>query len=390
MNGDSTKFENYRLNSVYIHIPFCRKKCSYCDFYSHVPVSESEIDDYVEILLREFMIWKEWIDAKEIKTVYVGGGTPSILNPSWIERIINEWNSSNTVEITVEGNPESINEDLLKSLHFSGANRISIGIQSFKDEFLKILGRVHSSADAKRALEMVKKYPFSLSIDLIYGIPGQNIEDFIYDLNSAMDFSPQHLSAYILQPSEKTEMKKLMKDVDEEKVAEKFLLLCQFMKEKGFNHYEISNFAIPGQECIHNFNYWNNGFYAGCGISSASHLPSKFFGKNPVRTRNFVSMKSYTESIKKGLFPFEEIEEITPENEIKEILMLGLRTSRGVKISSIEDFLGVEKTKDFLKEATSLGLEIDEGYLKFKEENWLLFNSIVSRLFYQLEVLKNP
>jgi oxygen-independent coproporphyrinogen-3 oxidase len=198
MNGDSTKFENYRLNSVYIHIPFCRKKCSYCDFYSHVPVSESEIDDYVEILLREFMIWKEWIDAKEIKTVYVGGGTPSILNPSWIERIINEWNSSNTVEITVEGNPESINEDLLKSLHFSGANRISIGIQSFKDEFLKILGRVHSSADAKRALEMVKKYPFSLSIDLIYGIPGQNIEDFIYDLNSAMDFSPQHLSAYLL------------------------------------------------------------------------------------------------------------------------------------------------------------------------------------------------
>jgi len=389
MNGDSTKFEKSGLNSLYIHIPFCRKKCSYCDFCSYVPVSEEEVDEYVDILLREFMIWKEKIETRDIKTIYVGGGTPSILKPSLIERILNEWSSTGVVEITVEGNPESINEDFLKALHFSGVNRISIGVQSFKEELLKILGRIHTSSDARRVLEMVKKYPFSLSIDLIFGIPGQNIEDFIYDLNSAMDFYPQHLSAYILQPSEKTEMHALMKEVDDEKVAEMFLLLCRFMKEKGFHHYEISNFAVPGHECLHNLNYWKNGFYAGCGTSSASHLPSGFLGKNPVRTRNFLSMKSYKDSIKRGLFPFEEIEEITPENEIKEILMLRLRTSKGVKISTIEEFLGSEKAQDFLSEAVSWGLEIKEGYLKFKEENWLLFNSIVSHLFYILALLND-
>ena len=386
MNGDSTKFEKSGLNSLYIHIPFCRKKCSYCDFCSYVPISEGEIDEYVDILLREFMIWKEKIETRDIKTIYVGGGTPSILKPSLIERILNEWSSTGVVEITVEGNPESINEDFLKALHFSGVNRISIGVQSFKEELLKILGRIHTSSDARRVLEMVKKYPFSLSIDLIFGIPGQNIEDFIYDLNSAMDFYPQHLSAYILQPSEKTEMHALMKEVDDEKVAEMFLLLCRFMKEKGFHHYEISNFAVPGHECLHNLNYWKNGFYAGCGISSASHLPSGFIGEVRMRTRNFSDISSYMDSVKKGFFPFEEIEEIIPEDEIKEVLMLGLRTSKGVKLSSIENFLGKEKIQDFLKEAVSSGLEIDGDSLKFKEENWLLFNSIVSRLFYILDL----
>lgn len=374
------------VNSLYIHIPFCKKRCSYCDFCSYVPV-ENELDKYIEFLMREFLLWKEKVEEKGIKTIYIGGGTPSLLKPIQVEKILNEWANANTLEISIETNPESLNEDFLNSLYLSGATRISLGVQTFKDEFLKLLGRVHSSSDARRALEMVKKYPFSLSLDLIYGIPGQALDDFFEDLNSAMDFSPEHLSAYILEPSQKTEMDKLMEKVDDQLVADMFLLLCRFMRERGYNHYELSNFAKQGYECIHNFNYWKMGFYAGCGASSASYLPSGFLGKNPVRTKNLSDLKTYFNSIQRGCFPFEEIEEITPEKQLREMLMLGLRTSQGVTLSSIEKFLG-KRTSALLKRCASLDLEVDTFSLRFKEEKWFLFNSIVSDLFYFLEGLE--
>ncbi len=388
MNDDSIKFENSGVIALYVHIPFCRKKCSYCDFCSFVPSSEEEMDDYVEILLREFLLWKERIEKEDIKTIYIGGGTPSVLKPYQLEKILKEWISTDTKEISVEANPESLNEDFLKCLHDSGVRRISIGVQTFKDELLGLLGRVHSSKDARRAIEMARKYSFSLSVDLIFGIPGQSFQDFVYDVESVMNFSPEHISCYILQPFEKTEMSKLMKKVDEEIVREMFLFLCNFAKENGYYHYEISNFAKPGYECLHNLNYWRMGFYAGCGLSSSSHLPSGFLSKHPVRTSNFSSMEAYINSIKKGLFPFEEIEEITPDKWIKETIMLGLRTFQGVSISFIEKFLGKEKASGFLNEALSLGLKIDGSFLKFEEKDWLLFNYIVSRLFYLIDILK--
>lgn len=373
------------IEGLYIHIPFCRRKCLYCDFISWTPYHESEIEEYVELLKAEFLLWKEKFDPTALKTIYIGGGTPSILKPQHIEDIIKEWAHSGIKEITVEANPESLSEDFLKSLLNAGVTRLSIGVQTLDEKLLKTLGRLHSARRAIEALELAKKYPFSISADLLMGIPGQTTGGFMKDLQAVLEYQPHHLSAYILQPSEKTPIFKKMKMVKEEKVCDMYLRLCEIIKERGYLHYEISNFALPRHECLHNLNYWKGKFYAGCGPSASSHLPPLWTGDLPIRVKNFSGMEEYRNSVMHGSFPFEDIEEIDREKEISETLMLRLRTHEGIRTEELRKFLG-EREISILKETgKNLGLEVDGEGIRFPEEKYLLFNSIVSSLLFALE-----
>ncbi len=306
MNDDSTKSKNFHVQnipSLYIHIPFCRKKCFYCNFISWIPNNKWEIERYMGLLKKELRMWEERDSMEEILTIYIGGGTPSLLNGSLINELLDICGNSKKIkEITVEVNPDSLNEDFLKILS-SKVTRISIGVQSFNEKNIEALGRAHTSKEARDSIEMVKKYPFILSVDLLMGIPGQRLEEFEKDLNVLLQYMPHHISIYILQPEEDTKLYRMIKtgrlpEQKDEEIADMYNLLCESMREKGYHHYEISNFALSGYECLHNKNYWEGGFYMGAGISSASYLPIGVFSQEyPLRTKNFSSLKDYMASL---------------------------------------------------------------------------------------------
>ncbi len=329
------------MAGIYLHIPFCKQKCHYCNFYSLA--SNKYRDVFVDALLNELVLRKEYLTDKEINTIYFGGGTPSLLNINEINRIIKAIGDSFQIaanaEITLEANPDDCSDDFLKGLKSeSPVNRLSMGVQSFFDDDLKYLHRVHQGNDARKAIESALKNGFhNMSIDLIYGIPGLTPEKWKKNLEIFFGYDIPHLSSYALTVEPKTALhilisKNKLQNTQEEDIVQHFEILSEATQKHGFIHYEISNFAKTGFYSKHNSIYWLGGHYLGLGPSAHS-----FNGTS--RQWNVANMKQYIESDTVDKIVLEK-EILTEEQRYNEYIMTSLRTSWGCDIEHILNVFG--------------------------------------------------
>ena len=317
---------------LYIHIPFCKKKCNYCDFLS-APASKPRRQEYMQALMTEIMIWSgAAYDNHEVKSIFIGGGTPSILDPEQIGtlmRMINIYfNVSKSAEITIECNPGMVNKDKLMAYRAEGINRLSIGVQSFDDELLQLIGRRHNAEQARQAVAIAQEAGFdNISIDLMYALPSQTMQQWQSDVAQALQLGVQHISSYGLIYEEGTVLTTLLdhgivEAVDEELEMQMYDYLVEQLTANGFIHYEVSNFALPDCESKHNSSYWNNTPYIGLGAGAHSYNGEQ-------RQWNISDLDTYIQQANAHqLQP--ETERLTEEQRHMERIMLGLRTQQGI------------------------------------------------------------
>lgn len=349
------------IEHAYIHIPFCISKCNYCSFVSGYDIEGK--DDYINALIKEI---SSRYKNEQLKTIYIGGGTPSLLEAKDVEKILNHLKFQNDSEITIEANPETISTE--KFIHFKnmGINRVSIGVQTFNDDILKIIGRTHNKNKIYSAIEAIKNSGFkNVSIDLIYGLPNQTFNVFCNDLEQAINLDINHISTYGLKIEEDSFFGKStpLNLPDDEMQAQMFLYLCRFLDAHHFNHYEISNFAKNGFESKHNCAYWHNKNYYGFGLNASGY-------EGNIRYKNISEYKKYIDN---PLQKEEEIE-LTLQQIREEELFLALRLKEGVDISKID------KTylKNIQKYLDMKLLKIENEHLKLTKEGILLSNEIMA------------
>jgi oxygen-independent coproporphyrinogen III oxidase len=372
------------MAGIYIHIPFCKTLCSYCDFY-HI-ISQKDYQDFVEALVRESVLRREYTGNEDISTIYIGGGTPSVLSVEEINAILVNIRKTYPVvdscEITIELNPDDINKDYLKSLKDTGVNRVSLGIQSWRDADLKFLNRRHNAAQAAFALEETIKAGFqNLTIDLIWGIPGLTLQDWSSNLDFSLSFDIQHLSAYHLtiEPGTvfwKMKKKGLLSEIDEEESNAQFHLLIEKAELAGFIQYEISNFGKPGYFSIHNSNYWKQVNYLGLGPSAHS-----FNGYS--RQWNVRDVRKYIKSVNSGS-PFFEREELDKKTRFNEYIMTSLRTMWGIDLDYVEhtfDKEGYDYIVNLAGKLINYGLmKPDKKTLVLTNQGKMISDNIISEL----------
>jgi len=351
------------MKGIYIHIPFCKRKCAYCDFPSTGAWDQELLEVYVEALLadlnRHLPPWRGY-------TIYVGGGTPSILPPPLIEGFLLSIRDllPSPQEFTFEANPESITREKLELLHQGRVTRLSMGAQSFNDKHLRVLGRIHTAKEAREKGEMAREHFDNLSIDLIFGIPGQSPRDLEKDIDTALALEPAHLSAYSLTLEGDTPLVRRVERGElimpsEDHWLEMFRLIPRKLGLHGFRQYEISNFTKPKRECLHNLIYWENGEYLGIGASAVSHLE----GNRLFRERK---PRRYVEQVLNGKSPVVDEEDLSPWRKTLETAIVGLRTTRGIDPKAIEDRWGAEKDR-LAERLLCLG---GEGLLERKDNRW--------------------
>ena len=266
------------MAGIYLHIPFCKSKCPYCNFFSVASIKA--VEEFLPALKKEISLQQHYLGNQKIETLYFGGGTPSLIKPSAINRILEQIQNSfaveKTAEITLEANPDDITVASLEAWHNAGINRLSIGVQSFNDADLKYLGRIHSGAQAEKSVQLALEHGFNhLSVDFIYGMPTLSDSAFADNLEKAVSLQIPHISAYALTTEPKTAMdvmirKQQMQGPDEETAASQFRYLMQYLGSRGYEHYEISNFCLPGKYSRHNSSYWKGDHYLGLGPSAHS------------------------------------------------------------------------------------------------------------------------
>jgi oxygen-independent coproporphyrinogen-3 oxidase len=330
------------MAGIYIHIPFCKKLCSYCDFYH--TISSVDYSAFLYALFKEASLRQDYLGSETISTIYIGGGTPSVLSVKELGLLLNQiiklFRVEKDCEITIESNPDDINPAYLKGLKKLNFTRISLGIQSWRDQDLKLLNRRHDSARGVIALNEIFRAGFeNVTIDLIYGIPGMSLQDWASNLEFSFTYDIKHLSAYHLtfEPGTvfgKILEKGLISEVDEEDSASQFNMLIEKSESKGFIHYEISNFARPGYLSAHNTNYWKQVPYLGLGPSAHS-----FNGYS--RQWNTRDLKGYMKSVNKGNLFFER-EELDKKTCYNEYIMTSLRTMWGIDLEYVEMIFGKE------------------------------------------------
>jgi oxygen-independent coproporphyrinogen-3 oxidase len=331
------------MAGIYVHIPFCRQKCYYCDFYKTVNTSLTK--KFISALENEVVQRKKYLNGELIETIYFGGGTPSVLNEMELTEILNllnlHFNVSSTAEITFEANPDDLSDEYLHQIYRAGVRRLSIGIQSFQNEFLKKMNRRHDANQAIEAVENAAKTGFKdISVDLIYGLPGLTRDLWKDDLNQVFQLPVQHLSAYHLTYHKGTPFytwlkKGTLKALNENESIWQFQTLIQMAKENGFEQYEISNFAKDRKYSKHNSSYWMGVKYLGLGPSAHS-----FNGTS--RSWNVSHIESYIKAVAAGL-PYSEEEILSEINKYNEYILTRIRTIWGVSIDDIKTGFGTEK-----------------------------------------------
>jgi oxygen-independent coproporphyrinogen-3 oxidase len=359
------------MAGIYIHIPFCKKLCFYCDFYHLIATGDNS--SFIEALLREASIRKEYLADEKVSTIYLGGGTPSVFSVKELEVILDhiykEFNVSEECEISIELNPDDIQPEYLKSLKNLKINRISLGIQSWRDSDLKMLNRRHDSAQAAYALKETLNAGYeNVTIDLIYGIPGMSLSEWESNLDFSFSFGIKHLSAYHLTFEQGTVFGKMLEkglisEIDEDDSAAQFNLLIEKAERAGFIHYEISNFGKPGYFSIHNSNYWKQVSYLGLGPSAHS-----FNGFS--RQWNIRDLKGYIKAITTGK-PFFESEELDTRTRFNEYIMTSLRTMWGIDLEYVETMFEKEGY-DYVMNLS--GKFKDYGLMKQEQKSLILTN----------------
>lgn len=360
-----------KIYNTYIHIPFCERKCNYCDFTS-LKGTDNQIKKYVDYLSREIDIYSKEYDLSEKQdTIYFGGGTPSLLPIDSLEKILSKFSYDKNTEITIEVNPKTVDINKLKEYKKLGINRLSIGIQTFNDDNLKVLGRIHNSQEAIEVYNLARKYGFeNISLDIIFSLPNQTLYMLQNDLEKLVSLNPNHISVYSLIWEEGTKFFRdlksgKLKETDNDLEANMYEYIIEFLKSKDYIHYEISNFSKKSFESRHNSIYWENKEYLGVGLSAAGYLGS-------VRYKNFFYLEDYYNNLNKNILPIDE-KEILIEEDIEQYrYLLGFRLLNKVIVPS----------EKYLKRCMSL---YKEGYLVEKDNGYILshkglmlFNDFIS------------
>ena len=378
------------MTSLYIHIPFCERKCLYCDFYS---VTDTErVEDFLGALAQEIALQKYRSGEVVFGTVFFGGGTPSLQTPAQVERILSELHTAFRIapdaEITLEANPGTVTGEKLRAFSSLGINRLSIGIQSFHDHDLKALGRIHDRAEAFRCVDLARAAGFdNISLDLIYSIPEQTLAEWEDNLRIAVDLAPQHIAAYSLIVEDGTPLAQMvgagevrMNSTDLE--AEMYERAMERLGAHGYEHYEVSNYALPGFRCRHNGNYWSHIDYLGFGPSAHSFWKGSD-GTSGRRWWNVADLSTYLDRLKGGILPVDSEEQVGLKEMLNERIFLGLRSS-GVDLSELRRDLGYDlKTKQagtvqrLLEGQMAL---LDGDALRLTPKGFLLCDEICGRL----------
>tara|TARA_B110000305_G_scaffold128954_1_gene144291 strand:+ start:1238 stop:2386 length:1149 start_codon:yes stop_codon:yes gene_type:complete len=380
------------MSGIYIHIPFCKQACSYCDFHFSTKITSK--DQMIEALCMELKMRKDSFAQDQIASIYFGGGTPSVLSPIEIERLIeavySHYSITDNPEITLEANPDDLSEDYIQALSKTKVNRISVGIQSFHQEDLSFMNRAHNASQSKEALHWVKQYFDNYSIDLIYGVPmsGRTSEEqdllWIENVTMALAFSPNHISAYALTVEPKTVLDHQIKSgklppLDESRAHAQFNELRRMLKDAAYEHYEFSNFSKQGFYAVNNSGYWEGKRYMGVGPSSHSY-------DGESRSWNAASNPLYIKAIFEGIRPF-EVEYLSVSERYNEYIMTGLRTTKGVELAKINALFGPEYESYVIKEAQKKIAEgllelVNETVLKITAPGLFFTDGIVAQLFY--------
>ncbi len=374
------------MAGLYIHIPFCAKRCLYCDFFSNTDMKFKE--PYVSAVIREMQLRQEYIGEEPLDTIYFGGGTPSQLQQADFERIFKAidclFNISSCKEITLEANPDDMTPEYVASLRNLPFNRVSMGVQSFKEKDLHFLNRRHDREQALRAVGLCKENGIqNISIDLIYGLPGQTLEKWQENLDDAIHLEIPHISAYHLIYEEGTALYKLMEagkvaPIEEELSVTLFSTLINRLAEAGYLHYEISNFARPGYFSQHNSSYWTGKKYIGIGPSAHSY-------DGESRQWNISSLPHYLEGIRTGI-PNIEIEKLDINTKYNDFIITGLRTMWGIRTANIREQFGEEKQAYLERQAATYlhqGLLIYENdTLTLSKEGIFISDGIMSDLLW--------
>ena len=374
------------MAGIYIHIPFCKRRCIYCDFFSTTQ-SEKKAE-YVHALVRELEIRKDYLDNEEIETIYLGGGTPSQLSQEELEEIFayiyKVYKVTPDAEITLEANPDDLTPEYVAMLRTLPFNRISMGIQTFQEETLKLLHRRHTAQQAIEAFRRCKEAGFqNISIDLMYGLPGETLDTWEQDLQQAIDLHPEHISAYHLIYEEGTALWNLreqnkVEEAEEELSLTLFKTLIERLTKAGYQHYEISNFCLPGLHSRHNSSYWTGKKYLGCGPSAHS-----FDGTS--RQWNVSSLEQYLKGIHTSQPDF-EIEELDLYTRYNDFVITSIRTCWGMPLSQLRTTYGetlynycLRMAKPHIQQGV---LEIKEDTLKLTSEGIFISDGIMSDLLW--------
>ncbi len=373
------------MAGVYIHIPFCLQKCGYCDFYSITDLSFK--NRFINSVIDEINSRKSELISEDIVTIYLGGGTPSLLDKVSLLRIFDALSKNmdiNSVnEFTIEVNPDDISEQYLKGLLEVGFNRLSIGIQSFNDRILKFMNRRHDSKQAINAVKLAQNVGFSnISIDLIYGIPGMSMEEWKESILNAIQLNVQHISAYHLTFEPGTAFyKKLksgfIKEISDSDSLLQYELLLKNLRKYGFFDYEISNFSQPGLESKHNSSYWTGQNYFGFG-------PGAHSLKDGIRRYNVSNLNEYINNINNnGIYYSTEV--LSEKDKYNEIIMLGLRTKTGVDLNCLNSNFNKDIINSFNKELDKLleksNVVIENNFIKISDKNRFITDKIISDFF---------
>lgn len=342
-------------DAIYIHIPFCVKKCDYCDFLSFQSTKE-ERKKYVDFLVKEIELYPKY----NYDTVYFGGGTPSLLEPEDVKKILSKLSINKGAEITLEANPKTVDYEKLKSFKEAGINRLSMGIQSFNEKFLKKLGRLHNSQEGEEAYKMARKAGYdNISLDLMFSLPDQTLEEVKEDLQKMISLNPEHFSIYSLiwEPDtkffEKLE-KGEYKETDNDLEASMYEMIIDYSEKSGYSHYEISNFSKEGKEARHNSKYWRNDEYVGIGLGASGYIDG-------IRYKNKMKFTDYYDSILVGGKPILEKEEVSEDMKEEYRHILGLRLLKeGIIPSSLEKYKKIYKELE------------EDGFIEKKLERYIL------------------
>lgn len=373
------------MSAIYIHIPFCEQACHYCDF--HFSTSLKKKDQVVQMLCRELELRKDELPGAEYQTIYFGGGTPSLLTSEELERIFetiySNFNIAENPEITLEANPDDLSEEKIKMLAASKINRLSIGVQSFFEEDLKLMNRAHNAGEALESIQLAKKYFDNISIDLIYGVPGMSNERWKENLKISLELGVPHISSYALTVEPNTALQKFIekgtvKPVDDEAARRHFEILVETLTKNGFEHYEFSNFGKPGYFSQNNTAYWLGKPYLGIGPSAHSY-------DGNVRKWNVSNNSLYIKAMEKDNLS-QQVEELSTADKFNEYVMTRLRTKFGVCMKEVENKFGKDYRQYFLENVGPLQqkqlLEERDGVYHITPKGKFLSDGIAADLFY--------
>lgn len=371
------------MPSVYVHVPFCVKKCDYCAFYS-VPLQKSKVKTYIDSLRAEINL-RQAEAPQGVSTLFIGGGTPTALNEEemdvFLEMLTQGFDFEKSAEQTMEGNPGTLTLEKLYLLRKHEINRISLGAQSFDDSLLRQIGRIHTAQEIREGVRLVREAGFNnLNLDLMFGLPGQTLADWQKTLEEALRLRPEHLSVYGLMLEEDTPLALNRERIDslpeDDAQAEMYDLAREVLGKEGYGHYETSNFSLPGYECQHNLGYWQGVEYLGLGPGAVSFLENR-------RWKNYEGLGVYEQSLAQKVQPVdpEEDESLTVKERMAERIILGLRLAEGINLEGFKKEFGQDLQDIYpcvLERYLKMGVFLLEGTsLKMKSDYWFVANSIL-------------